>query len=519
MLGNPDGLIQIAGSVRRNAARFPDRVAYIAGGRRLTWRAVDQASDRLAWRLSALGIGRRDHVAIFGNNSPDFILTTYALFKLGATAIILNASLKSRALAAQLNHAEAKAVITGDGLQPAVDAVRDTLTARLLMTWDAKDRTQGVVNLAPVLNDPAVPQPFPIAAVEPDDIACLVFSSGTTGTPKGAVNSYWNVLAKTLSLAFSQELTAGDIGLLVTPLCMGGTQFMSIHPYVLLGMTAVIMPAFDAGEMLQVIETERVTTMFCVPTMINAMVRHPDFAGRDLSSLKRIISAGAALPLEIYNRIRAREIGLLECYGTSESGGGIMISAEEKAANPNSVGRPMVGFDVRVVDAADQPLPDGEIGEIVMRGDPIARGYYKQPEIEAEIFANGWFHTGDLGRWDDAGYLYLADRKKDMVKTGGMNVYPKEIEEFLYELPGLVECAVVGLPHDHWGEAVTAFIVRQPDTALDADAVLAKLKENLSNYQIPKAVVFVDALPKTVFGKLSKVDLRQQYAEFYTTKI
>jgi acyl-CoA synthetase (AMP-forming)/AMP-acid ligase II len=514
MLGHPDGLVQIAGSIRRNAARFGDKIAYIAGSTRLSWQAVDAASDRLAWRLRDLGIGRRDHVAIFGNNSPNFIIATYALFKLGATAIILNASLKSRALAAQLNHAEAKAVIAGESLQPAVNAIRDTISAKLLVTWDAEDRSEGVINLTQALRDPC--PPFPIEAVADDDIACIVFSSGTTGTPKGAINSYWNVLAKTMSLGFSQELTANDVGLLVTPLCMGGTQFMSINPYILLGMTAVIMPSFDAGEMLRVIESERVTTMFCVPTMINAMVRQPDFATRDLSSLKRIISAGASLPLEIYNRIRARGIGLLECYGTSESGGGIMISADEKAANPNSVGRPMVGFDVRIVDSADQPLPVGEIGEIVMRGDPIARGYYKQPDIEAEIFANGWFHTGDLGRWDEAGYLYLADRKKDMVKTGGMNVYPKEIEEFLYELPGLVECAVVGLPHAHWGEAVTAFIVRQADSDLDAELVLASLKENLSNYQIPKAVVFVDSLPKTAFGKLSKVDLRRNYADYYS---
>lgn len=512
MAGYPDDMTQIAGAMRRNALRFRDKPAYVMGGTRLTWRDADQASDRLARRLQALGIGHGDHVAIFGDNSPEFILATYALFKLGATAVILNAALKARSLAAQLNHAEVKAVITGNGLQPAVNAIRGDLSATLLLTWDAADRTEGVVNLAALSGDSA---PFPIAAIDRDDIACLVFSSGTTGTPKGAVNSYWNVLAKTVSLTLSQELTANDVGLLVTPLCMGGTQFMSINPYVFLGITSVIMPSFDPGEMLRIIEAERITTMFCVPTMINAMVRDPDYPARDLSSLKRIISAGAALPNEIYNRIRDRGIGLLECYGTSESGGGIMISAEEKAANPSSVGRPMVGFNIQIVDAADQPVADGEIGEIVMRGDPIARGYYKQPEIETEIFANGWFHTGDLGRWDDAGYLYLADRKKDMVKTGGMNVYPKEVEEFLYELPGVVECAVVGLPHDHWGEAVTAFVVKRADAPLNEAAVLARLNENLSKYQIPKAVLFVEALPKTVFGKLSKVELRQAYADFY----
>jgi acyl-CoA synthetase (AMP-forming)/AMP-acid ligase II len=228
-----------------------------------------------------------------------------------------------------------------------------------------------------------------------------------------------------------------------------------------------------------------------------------------------VISAGSPLPHEIYLRLKGRGIGVLECYGTSESGGGVMISADEKERNPKSVGRPMVGFEVQIVDDADQPVADGEVGEFVIRGDPVAKGYYKQPEIEAETFKNGWFHTGDVGKRDSAGFLYLTDRKKDMVKSGGVNVFPKDIEEVLYELPGLVEGAVVGLPHNHWGEAVTAFIVKRPEAELDEAAVLNKLKASLAKYQIPKAVVFVDELPKTPFGKLSKVKLRETYADLY----
>jgi acyl-CoA synthetase (AMP-forming)/AMP-acid ligase II len=280
-------------------------------------------------------------------------------------------------------------------------------------------------------------------------------------------------------------------------------------------MTAVVMPSFDAGEALRLIEAEKVSTMFCVPTMINAITSHPDYATRELGSLRKIISAGSPLPLEVYRRLQQRGIAVLECYGTSESGGGVMISAEEKAGNPKSVGRPMVGFEVRIVDDEGAQVADGEVGEFAIRGDPVASGYYKQPEIQAETFKGGWFHTGDVGRRDSAGYLYLTDRKKDMVKSGGLNVFPKDIEEVLYQLPGLAECAVVGLPHAHWGEAATAFIVMKGGASLDAAEVLAALKNTLAGYQIPKGVVFVDALPKTPFGKLFKVKLRQDYAEFY----
>lgn len=515
-LGRPEGLVQLAGAMRRNAIRFGDKTAFVCGPARLNWREADAASDRLAYRFRELGLGRGDHVAILGNNSPSFVLVTYALFKLGAAAVILNASLRGTHLSGQLNHADATAVVTGDGLQPVINEVREDLKASLFLTWDAQDCSAGVTPVDAVIADRRDTAPFPIEAVEPDDIGCLVFSSGTTGTPKGAINTYWNLLAKHMSLTFSQELAQTDVGLIATPVCMGGTQLMSINPYVMLGIPAVIMPAFDAGEALRLIEAERVTTSFCVPTMINAMVRHPDFAKRDLGSLKRLISAGSALPHEIYQRIRERGIGVLECYGTSETGGGVIISSTEKEANPASVGRPMVGFEVRIVDAFDQPVADGEVGEFVMRGDPIARGYYKQPDIEAETYANGWFHTGDLGRRDAAGFYYVVDRKKDMVKSGGVNVFPKDIEEVLYQLPGVAECAVVGLPHDHWGEAVTAFIVRKAGSGLEEAAVLEKLKGTLSKYQIPKAVVFVDELPKTVFGKLSKLNLRERHAGFYS---
>ena len=519
MLGHPQGLVQIAAFMRRNALRYRNREAFIEGNRRMTWLEADQATDRIAYKLRDLGLGRRDHVAILGNNTTTYILVQYAILKLGACAVILNAGLQAKALETQLNHADCKAVVTGDGLQPVVNAVRAGVQfdgrAPVFLTWDANDRSPDTVNLDPVLNATGPDEPFPIAAVEHDDIGCLVFSSGTTGTPKGAINTYWNLLAKTVSLGFSQELRNTDIGMLVTPLCMGGTQLMSIHPYVMLGIPAVVVPHFEPGETLRLIEVERVTTYFAVPTMTNAMTTHEDYAGRDLSSIDRLISAGGPLPHEVYERVQARGIGVMECFGTSESGGGIMICDAEKKTHPASVGRPMAGFEVIIADDAGKELPDGEIGEFLIRGDAVASGYYKQPAIQAEIFANGWFHTGDYGRRDAEGFLYVMDRKKDMVKSGGLNVFPKDVEDALYAMPEVFECTVLGLPHEHWGEAVTAFVVRRKGVELDEAKVVAALRVTLSKYQVPKAVVFLDELPKTIFGKLSKLKLREDYAGYY----
>ncbi len=509
------GMIQQGAAIRRNALAYPDKTAFVYGDIRLTWPEVDALTDRLAWLFARDGIRARDHVAILGQNSHFFVLAEYALFKMGAAVLVLNPAIKGEHLAGQIRHADTVAVITGDHLQPNIEAIRAGLPVSRYYTWDATDATPGTVNLARLLAEPAPAERFPIAEVRPEDIATIMFSSGTTGTPKGAINTYWNVFAKSVSMTLDQQYRKDEVGLMVTPLCMGGTQLMSLWPYVLLGMTSVIAPRFEPGEILALVERERVNAMFCVPTMINAMSLHPDFATRDLSCLHRIISAGSSLPVELYQRVKARGIDILEGLGTSETGGGIMMPGERKVANPKSSGRPMVGFAVRIVDDQGRELPDGEPGEIVMRSDCIATGYYKQPEIEAATYRDGWFHTGDIGLRDASGYYYLKDRKKDMIITGGVNVYPAEVEQVLYTLPEVAECAVVGLPHDHWGEAVTAFVVPRQGAAADPAEVRRRLQEVLADYQVPKKVLVVEALPKTIFGKLYKIQLREDHRDLY----
>lgn len=510
-----NGLVHLGDAVRRNTAAHPDKLAYIFGEVRLTWREVDRMTDRLAHRLAQDGIRQRDHVAILGHNSHYFPLVELAIFKLGAAAVILNPALKGDSLAGQINHADVRAVIMGDGLRPQVEAVRAGLKAELYYTWEMAQESGKVSNLARFLARDEEAAPFPTPEIDRDDIATIIFSSGTTGVPKGAINTYWNCFAKCVSMALGEQYQREEIGMLLTPICMGGTQLMSVWPYMLLGMTAVIAPSFDPGAVLALIERERVNALFCVPTMLNALSLHPEFASRDLSSMRRFVLAGAPLPVEVYYRVKARGIDVLELYGTSESGGGIAMPVSQKLANPTSVGLPMVGFEARVVDDEGREVPNGQPGEIVMRGDCIAAGYYKQPEIEAETYRRGWFHTGDIGRRDDDGYYYLLDRKKDLIISGGVNVYPAEIEQVLYTFEEVAECAVVGLPHDYWGEAITAFVVARDGMAIDPESVRARLRAVMADFQIPKAVLPIEALPKTIFGKIYKIELRAAYKEHY----
>jgi long-chain acyl-CoA synthetase len=512
--GGPHGILQPGAMVVRNARRFPSKIAYVVGDQRVTFAEVDESTSALAYGLLGLGIRPRDRVALIGDNSLEFVYAEFAAMKLGASVVLVAPSLTAEQMRAQLNHAKVTSVVSTGTVREHLREVEPGLSATLFVTWGADSSSTTVADL---IQENRHLGYFPIAEIEPTDAALILYTSGTTGTPKGAVNSYFDLAIKLLTNSISAEYKENEVGLVITPLCMGGTQVLSFLNYAMVGMTCVIAPTFNPGKVLEVIAAEHVSTMLAVPSMTTALVNHPLVGATDLSSIERIYSAGATLPREIFDRLRSLGLGVCEIYGSSETGGGVVISAAEKEARPASVGRPKVGHEVRVVDDAGNDLPVGEVGEFIMRGDPVTAGYYEQPEMHAESFAGGWFHTGDLGYRDEEGFFYVIDRKKDMIISGGTNVYPRDVEEVLFAIPGVVEAGVVGLPHAHWGEAVTAFVVTEADTSLTEEAIIAICKQKLAGFQVPKRVLLVDSLPKTAMGKLSKVDLRASHASAYET--
>jgi acyl-CoA synthetase (AMP-forming)/AMP-acid ligase II len=516
LAGTPAGLLQLGAIPRRNARRFPHKTAYVVGGDRVDWAEVERATDALAHGFRAAGIRPRDHVAVIGGNTLAFLYAEFALMKAGAAVVLISPALVAAQLAGQLNHARVSAVVADAGVRDRLRAVEPDLQADLFITWGGP-ADGGEPRVEGLIAGQAEAGAFGLAEIRPGDPAVVLYTSGTTGVPKGAVNTYYDFAIKLLTNSLSAEYRESEVGLVVTPLCMGGTQVLSLMNYALLGMTAVVAPAFEPGAVLGLIAREHVSTALMVPTMTTALVNHPAIESTDLSSLDRIYSAGATLPLEIFERLRKHGIKVCEIYGSSETGGGVVISAAEKDERPGSVGRPKVGHEVHVVDDQDRPVPPGDVGEIIMRGDPVTAGYYEQPEIHQASFRNGWFHTGDLGYQDEDGFYYVIDRKKDMVVSGGTNVYPRDVEEVLYRLPRVAEAAVVGLPHAHWGEAVTAFVVPSGQAELSPEDVIEACRRDLAPFQVPKRVVLVPALPKTAMGKISKVTLRSDNASLYAS--
>jgi fatty-acyl-CoA synthase len=514
--GAPIGLLQPGAIIRRNALRFPAKIAYIHGEQRISWAEVDQITDALARGLVRSGVGPGDHVALIGGNDLWFVYAEFALMKLGATVVLLSPALSAAQLTVQLRHAAAGAIVATSAVRERLREAGDELGAMRIVTWGAAGPDDGDVHAEDLVRRHVDDQPFELAPIEPGAPALLLYTSGTTGVPKGAVNTYYDLTIKLLTNSLSAEYSERETGLIATPLCMAGTQVLCFLNYALVGMTCVIEAAFDPGNVLAAIARERVSTMLAVPTMTTALVNHPDAPSTDLSAFDRVFSAGAPLPIEIFERLRNLGIRVCEIYGSSETGGGIVISASEKDERPTSVGRPKVGHEVRIVDDDDRPVPRGTSGEIVMRGDPVTAGYFDQPDIHRESFRNNWFHTGDIGYADDDGYYYVIDRKKDMVISGGANVYPRDVEEVLYRLPGVAEAAVVGLGHPRWGEAVTAFVVPVAGSGLTAETVLAACRAQLGGFQVPKQIVLCDALPKTAMGKISKVALRSDHRDLYS---
>lgn len=504
----------------QTARRLPDRVALEQGAVRLTWDELDDRVDRFAAVLRGRGIGHGDRVLVHSRNTVAMFLSLWATLKVGAVWVPTNVRLTPAEVAYLGAASGAKAMLRDRGFAGHADAVRAESPAleTVLAVGDARD---GEVDLDAALAAAERPQPDHEADVAYGDPAWFFFTSGTTGRPKAAVLTHGQmsfVVANHLA-DLMPGLSERDCALVCAPL----SHAAGLHALatVARGCPTVMTEGerFDPEEVWRLVAAHRVRTMFVVPTMLTLLVDHPAVDRHDHASLRHLLYAGAPMYRADQKRALARLGGgcLTQYFGLGEVTANITVlrpdqhSLEDDPRFPlGSCGMPRTGMDIAILDEAGHRLPAGGTGEICVRGPAVFAGYWQNPEATARAFADGWFHTGDLGHLDDRGFLYITGRASDMYISGGSNVYPREIEEAILTHPAVAEAAVVGLPHPKWGEAGVAAVVPKPGESVDEAAIRAHLAGRIARYKQPLRVVVWEALPKSGYGKVPKALVRQR---------
>ncbi len=515
-------MMNVAANLVRNATLLPDKVAIRFGERTTTYAEFDRAANQVANGLRALGIGRGDKVALACPNLPHFPIAYYGILKLGAVVVPINVLLKGAEIAYHLKDSDSRAFLCFEGTpdlplgQAGWDGFREAGTCEhfaLIMGDPSKPAPiEGANTLAQLMRDQSASCDLALTAA--DDTAVILYTSGTTGRPKGAELTHSNLMMNSLCNKGLMKLVADDVHLLVLPLFHSFGQVVQMNGAVLCGATMVLLPRFDPDAALAAMVKHQVTVFAGVPTMYIAILNLPDADQRhDLraiaASMRVGVSGGAALPVEVLRQFERKfDVTILEGYGLSETSPVATFNQFEFECVPGSVGQAIAGVEVRIVDTHDQPVAVGEIGEVVIRGHNIMKGYYKRPEATAEAIRNGWFHSGDLGRMDERGYVYIVDRLKDMIIRGGFNVYPRELEEVMMSHEAIAQVAVIGVPEPMLGEEVKAVVMLKPGRQASAEELIAWCKERMAAYKYPRHIDIVAAMPMTATGKILKREMR-----------
>ncbi|WP_327342577.1 o-succinylbenzoate--CoA ligase [Streptomyces europaeiscabiei] len=486
----------------RRARKTPQRTALIHGDTSITYGELYERTTRLAHALRASGVRRGDRIAYLGPNHPSYLETLFAAGTLGAVFVPLNTRLAGPEIAYQLADSGAKALVYGPGFTGLVAGLPGDTDVRTYVET-------GTEYEALLAGAEAEPIDQPVTA---DDTCIIMYTSGTTGRPKGAMLTHGNIIWNAVNVLVDQDVITDERALVSAPLFHTAGLNMLTLPVLLKGGTCVLVEAFAPEATFDLIERHRITFMFGVPTMFDQVARHPRWADADLSSLRMLSCGGSPVPTPLIAKFQERGLTFLQGYGMTEAAPGtLFLDAEHAVSKAGSAGVPHFFSDVRVVRPDMTPVDVDEPGEVVVRGPHVMPGYWGLPEETAAVFADGWFRSGDAARVDEDGYVFIVDRIKDMIISGGENIYPAEIEDQLLAHPDVVECAVIGVPDDKWGEVPRAVVVPREGSTLDADGVLASLAGRLAKYKIPKSVVIADELPRTASGKLLKARVRKRY--------
>jgi long-chain acyl-CoA synthetase len=491
--------MNVAHLLEASARHLSPRAALVFGDRRWTYGELDQDAGRVAAGLARLGVRPGERVCLHLGNRPEFVLAYYGCQKLGAIPVALNVTYAREELAYIVRDSEAAAILTGAPFAAQLPGASDTPTVRARVGADAS----GSLPFEALLGDP----PAPTRDCDREDVAAILYTSATTGRPKGVMLTQANVVSNAYATAHHLRMTSDDRGLCALPLfhCFG--QNFIMNALVTAGGTLILHERFVPAEFLRALANHRVTILYAVPTMYIVLLAN-GLAGHDLSALRLAFSAAAMLPADVEQRwTTATGLPISQGYGLTECSPFATYN-HECVHRPGSVGTPIENVEVRVVDEHDREVPDGALGEIVIRGPNVMRGYLGKPEDTAEALRGGWLHSGDIGYRDQDGYFHLVDRVKDMINVAGFKVFPREVEEVLFEHPAVAEVAVVGCPDPVKGEVVRACVVVRSGHSTTREELIERCRGRMAPYKVPVVVDFLATLPKSPTGKILKKNLR-----------
>jgi acyl-CoA synthetase (AMP-forming)/AMP-acid ligase II len=514
--------VNIPDFLEKNARIYPNRTAllYRADGRRSTYLELQERTYRLCNGLIEFGVRKGDRVAIIQENCFEWLELYVGIGKIGAVVTPLNSRLLASEFADLINHSEASTVILGkkflDAIRPLMGKMPSVKTYILL-----GDESEGCVGYDKLLATSSNDQPE--VAVSRDDLFCLLYTGGTTGKPKGVMLTHDNLFAACVTNLVEWRITHDDVNMIVTPLFHVGSSWPLFSGF-MMGNRQIVLATVDFKEMFETIERERVTWSLWLSAIVGGVINNRRLDEYDLSSLRLVITGGGPLAEAQLRRL----FELLKCHvfhggGQTEVGIVTAIRLEEHIEGPperlGSAGQEAFNVQIRVVDEHDNEVRPGEVGELCARGDAVMAGYWRMPEETAKSLKGGWQHTGDLVKIDAEGYIYYVDRLKDMIKSGGENVYSKEVEDVIYTLPQIAEVAVIGVPDEKWGEAVKAIVIAKPGERITEGEVVSHCRERLAKFKCPKTVDFRDRFPKTGLGKIAKNILREEYWKGFSRRI
>jgi len=503
-----------------NARKYPSRIALVYGDSKLTYGEINARVNRLTNALRALGVKHGDRIAMRAKNCTQFVEFFFAAAKCGAIAVPVNPLLKDREFSYMIGDSGAQVLFIQEADIPFCQALNaPSLGIRHIICVDGG---AGEIKDYETLLAESNPEE-PSIEVEDNEPAMIVYTSGTTGPPKGVTLSHRNCFADVNHILIEQLVEPHHIVLLPFPL-FHTAAISGLLKVFYVAARLVLTTGTNPSDLIKTIEREKITSLNIVPTLLSAMCNAPEIKTCDISSVILVGYGGASMPMEQIKKAAAIfKCGFFQALGTTETAPCITsftaeahreaLENENKNQRLASCGRPMVGVETRVVDTRDRDVPVGQIGELCVRGENVMLGYWNKPEETAAAIRNGWYHTGDLVRQDEDNYIYIVDRIKDVIISGGENISSREVEEIIYMHPHVLEASVIGVPDPHWGEAIVAVVVPQQGTKIEAKEIIDLCKAKLAPFKKPKSVVFAEALPKNPTGKILKTELRKLYGQ------